>query len=729
VPLLLPGITCWRTVRAERLSIIQDAGPTFSAMAEAMHAARRSLFIVGWDVDSRVALLPVTAPSVDTVTAGDERVGSPALGGTPLLPFLLGCLARQLELEIFIVIWDFSIIYAFEREPLPRQQFGQVHPRLHFALAADHGRGGSHHQKVVVVDDEVAFVGGVDLTLHRWDTPEHRPRDGRRLDGDGHEYSPFHDVHAAVAGPAAAALGELARTRWRASGRRRAKVPPLAGARTVSAWPRGLAVDGRDIDVGLARTLVRAQQDPILEIAELTVRMIAAASRRIYAENQYLTSPVVVRALGDRLAEPGGPEVVLVLPVVESGWMEQGSMGLLRDRALGHLRRQDVEGRLRVLSPVVLDGEREVAVAVHSKVLVVDDQIAKIGSANFSNRSMGLDSECDLVIEAGTDVSKAALVASVRDRLLAEHLGLEPAEVARRLARDGASLLELVDHQAPAAVRRLVPLTGTSEAAFDFTVLDGAMVDPAEPWSLDGLLERAVPVPLRRRLARQWLRPVLFAGTLLLAWALLRRGPLRGLQVGAAAVDVAHWLAAQPAGPLLALVVVAVASCLFVPITLLATATLTVFGIWPGVLVAWIGAVLGATLSHAIGARWEQRVTGWFPLRLAATLRRLLGRSAFWSVVLMRVLPVGNFGVLNLLAGGFKIPRRSFVLGNAVGLLPGMLGLGVFVNRALAALRHPDPINIGVALAVVAAATGLGVLAKRRFGAATLARAGQKVRS
>jgi uncharacterized membrane protein YdjX (TVP38/TMEM64 family) len=215
----------------------------------------------------------------------------------------------------------------------------------------------------------------------------------------------------------------------------------------------------------------------------------------------------------------------------------------------------------------------------------------------------------------------------------------------------------------------------------------------------------------------------------LLAWALLRRGPLRGLQFGAAAVDIANWLAARPAGPLLAVVVVAVASCLFVPITVLATATLTVFGVWPGVPVAWIGAVLGATLSHAIGEHWDQRVTGWFPLRFAATLRRFLGRSAFWSVVLMRVLPVGNFGVLNLLAGGFKIPRRSFVLGNAVGLLPGMLGLGVLVNRALAALRHPDPINIGVALAVVVAATGLGILAKRRFGAASVASAGQKVRS
>ncbi|HEY8927337.1 MAG TPA: VTT domain-containing protein, partial [Polyangia bacterium] len=99
------------------------------------------------------------------------------------------------------------------------------------------------------------------------------------------------------------------------------------------------------------------------------------------------------------------------------------------------------------------------------------------------------------------------------------------------------------------------------------------------------------------------------------------------------------------------------------------------------------------------------------------TLRRFLGRRPFWSVVLMRLLPVGNFGALNLLAGAFRIPRRSFVLGNAVGLLPGLLGLGVLVNRALAALRRPSAVNVALALIVAAALTALGVLARRRTGA------------
>ena len=195
-----------------------------------------------------------------------------------LLPLLLSCLARQPRLQIFILIWDYSVIYAFEREPRPREQFGRAHPRLHFALDADHASGASHHQKIVVVDDEVAFVGGIDLTMHRWDQPRHLIHDPHRIDGEGKPYDPFHDVHAAVAGPAAAALGELARARWGVR-RGRARTPPLAEGRTICDWPAALPVDATDIEVGFARTYLRDGQAPVKEIEALTLAALGAARR------------------------------------------------------------------------------------------------------------------------------------------------------------------------------------------------------------------------------------------------------------------------------------------------------------------------------------------------------------------------------------------------------------------------------------------------------------------
>ncbi len=693
--LLVPGTTCWRVVRADRLSMIQDAGPCFSYMADAIEAARRSVFILGWDVDSRTVLRP------DKIDDADRL----------LLPLLRRCLERRPELEIFVLSWDFSFIYSFEREPAPRRQFGAAHPRLHFALDADHGSGGSHHQKLLVVDDAVGFVGGIDLTHHRWDEPSHAVMDPRRLDGDGKPYGPFHEVEVAVSGPAAAALGELARTRWNT--RRRRRTPPVRPG-SSAIWPANLTVDVSDLDVGFARTLTRPGIPGIREIEATTVAAIASARRSIYVENQYLTSRVAVRALGDRLVSQEGPDVVVVLPLSESGWMEQSSMGLLRQEALSALRAADRHGRLRLLAPVVRAANDNHPIAVHSKVLVVDDHVAKIGSANLSNRSMGLDSECDVIVEA-RDPAGAAFVASVRDRLLAEHWGVSPRHFAASL-KEAGSLCRVIDHFAKTpGPRGLVVLPETCDAPVDLTLLDGAMVDPPEPWNADLLLKRAIPLSLRRRLARRWLRPLMLAAAVIAIWAALRAfgpggGQLRSI-VGAGAA----WIAARPGGSVAAVGAIALGGAIFIPITVLIASALAVFGFWPGIAIAWVGATLGAVISHAFGRRLGPRALAWLPDRSLVGLRRFLGRRAFWAVVLARLLPVGNFGLLNLMAGAAGVPRRPFVLGNLVGLLPGLLGMGVFANRALEAVRNPTPRNVMVAVLLVAVAVGIAIVAKRRF--------------
>jgi phospholipase D1/2 len=709
--LLTPGSTCWKVVRATRLSLIQDAGPYFAHLADTFSAARRSIFVLGWDVDSRTVLRhhPGDKPSGDEHPGDEDRV---------LLPFLCRCLERNPELEVFILAWDFSFVYAFEREPAPRRQFGAAHPRLHFAMDSDHGSGGSHHQKIVVVDDQVAFVGGIDLTLHRWDTPAHAVVDPRRKDAEGELYGPFHEIQAAVAGPAAAALGELARQRWTAA--RRPKAPPLMPSNNVSAWPPDLSVDVQDIDVGFARTLTRARkrlghaEPPVHEIETLTLRSIAAARHNIYAENQYLTSRTIVRALGDRLVEPDSPEIVLVLPRTESGWKEQSSMGLLRDETLAYLRGKDLHGRLRVLTPMVADGRGTFPVSVHSKVLVVDDRLAKIGSANFSNRSLGLDSECDLVVEAGPqDLAASAFVASVRNRLLGEHLGLDAQVVAARLAQP-RSLCRTVDEPRPdSAPRTLVAVPSVCEAPVDLTLFDGAMVDPPEPWNLDMLMRRAVPTGLRRRLARRWKRPIALTVAVLAVWVCLKHFDPGGLHLRSFLKESAAWIAAQPAGAPGAVLAIALAAMVFIPITLLATTVLTVFPPWPGIAIVWTGAVLSALGSHLVGSRLGPRAVAWLPQRWFAGVRRFLGRRAFWSIVLIRLLPVGNFGALNLFAGAMGVPRRAFLLGNMVGLLPGLVGLGLFVNRAIAALRHPNLPNIGIAAAIIGIGIAMGVVLKR----------------
>src|SRR4051812_9424436 len=225
--ILREGETCWRVARAERVAFLVDADEYFTALREAVLKAQRSVLIVGWDVDTRVRL----------VAEDPARDGFPST----LLAFLDAVLAQRPELHVHVLAWDFSMIYTFEREMLSSYKFGwRGHGRLHFTLDGDHPQWASHHQKIVVVDDRVAFAGGLDLTIRRWDTSEHAGHDRRRVDPRGEPYAPVHDVQMMVDGEAAAALGALCRERWqRATG----EVLPGPGAiEHPHPWP-SVAVD------------------------------------------------------------------------------------------------------------------------------------------------------------------------------------------------------------------------------------------------------------------------------------------------------------------------------------------------------------------------------------------------------------------------------------------------------------------------------------------------------
>src|SRR5215831_3415259 len=164
---------CWRRAHARRAAFLVDGASYFAAFAEAVARAERSLFILGWDIHSGIRLRRNGARHDQPDALGD---------------LLVAVLERRPELHANVLSWDFAMIYALEREPLPMlPRSWRRHPRLHFRLDGSHPLGASHHQKVVVVDDSVAFVGGFDLTACRWDTPEHRPDDPRRVDpGFGH---------------------------------------------------------------------------------------------------------------------------------------------------------------------------------------------------------------------------------------------------------------------------------------------------------------------------------------------------------------------------------------------------------------------------------------------------------------------------------------------------------------------------------------------------------------
>ncbi|WP_405493177.1 phospholipase D-like domain-containing protein [Nocardia sp. NBC_00511] len=426
---LVPGETCWRIARADRLGCIVDAAEYFRHVKSAMLQARKRIVLIGWDFDTRIRFEP----------QGQTLEGPDTLG-----EFLSWLPKQRPDLDIYLLKWNIGAIAAIGRGMTPVFVSNwMTDRRLHLEIDGAHPLGSAHHQKIVVIDDALAFCGGIDMTVDRWDTGDHRDDNHYRTDPSGNRYGPWHDATTAVDGAAARAMGELARARWQAAtGQELEPVGDIGSA----PWPQGLEPTMRAVDVGIARTLpAHADRVETREIEAFYLAAIAAATRSLYIESQYLASRKVAEALAARLREPEGPEIVVVLPRHADGWLEQQAMDGARRRLLHLLWKADHGNRLGVYYPVTAGGA---PVYVHAKVLVMDDRMLRVGSSNLNNRSMGFDTECDLIVEV-TDTTPDApqlreTILGIRRQLLCEHLGVDPAEFDETLSSTG-SLVKTVE--------------------------------------------------------------------------------------------------------------------------------------------------------------------------------------------------------------------------------------------------------------------------------------------
>jgi phosphatidylserine/phosphatidylglycerophosphate/cardiolipin synthase-like enzyme/uncharacterized membrane protein YdjX (TVP38/TMEM64 family) len=693
--LLREGDTCWRVAPASRVAFLVDGEAFFAAVDAAIRNARLGIWLVGWDFHSAVRL----------------RRSGPADGCDDLVSLLEAQVRRHPSLHVHVLAWDFAMLYALEREFLPLLQFGvKTHRRIHFAMDAAHPLTASQHQKLVIVDDAVAFLGGFDLTSHRWDTREHRPHDPRRVTPAGKPYPPFHDVQIVVDAEAAAALGTLARQRWRrATGK---QVPPTRTARDP--WPASLEPWIRDVRIGIVRTLPSCDGNPeIREVEALYRASIAAARSSIYVENQYLTSSRIGRWLAARLAEPEGPEVVVVGPRENAGWLEESTMGALRDQIVRELREADRHDRLRVLYPHIDRLPEDQIVNVHSKVMIVDDDFVRVGSSNLSNRSLGLDTECDAALESGGEDRVRRAIARLRSDLLAEHLGTTIARVEEGIERAG-SLAQAIDGLC-GGERTLRPLTLEASSWTAEAVDALGAVDPEHPVPLEELVTRfeedgGAPAPSRGRSLQGFVALLLFmaACTLLLEttplgdWITTERLTL------ALAFFRGAWY-----GPVLGAAIFTLASLVLLPVMPLTLASGLAFGPVLGFAVAWSGAIVSAALGHLVGQKlWRESVRRLAGDRLNALSRRL-ARRGIVSSALVRIVPVAPFTVVNLVAGASHVRARDFVVGTALGILPGTIVLVVAGDWARSLFAEPRPSPWPwVALAVLALLGG-ALAAKR----------------
>jgi phosphatidylserine/phosphatidylglycerophosphate/cardiolipin synthase-like enzyme len=471
--ILVPGDTCQRIENAERMQIIVDGKDYFQAVKQSMLNAQKTIMMVGWDFDTRIEFEP------------DEHT----LDGPNQLGEFLSWMSHERDhVQLYMLKWNIGAMQSIQRGMVPialrPMRFTE---NFHFKLDASHPVGAAHHSKIIVIDDQLAFCGGIDMTAGRWDTCEHLDEQPcRSLAGHTEILKPWHDATVAVSGPVACALGDLARQRWlRATGEK--LHPPQCDNDPV--WP-DIGTTLENVPVGIARTYPDYEDfDEVREIEAFYLRAIETAENTLYIESQYFASACLAHAISDRLQEKDGPEVVLVLPRNAEGWLRQKAMDGARVRMLEHIWANDPHDRFAAYYPVT---EGEQPIYVHAKILVRDEELIRVGSSNLNNRSMGFDTECDLIVEASLcDDPEAvrATIADMRDQLISEHLGVSEKTLQEAVASSGGSFKRAIETLCG---------PGRSLKIFDDTKVNGEanmlaeneFADPEEVG--DGLAERLI---------------------------------------------------------------------------------------------------------------------------------------------------------------------------------------------------------------------------------------------
>lgn len=364
------------------VEVLVDGAEALPAIAEAIRAARSHVHLAGWHFAPGFAL---------------ERDGEPTV--------LRNLLAETAErVDVRVLAWAGAPLPLFRpsrREVRRIREQLVAGTRIRCELDARERPLHCHHEKVVLVDDEVAFVGGIDLTWEsgdRFDTSLHAPRANVG----------WHDLCTRLHGPAVADVAEHFRLRWR----------EVAGEELA---PPVVQPPAGDVEVQVARTVpervYRALPRGQFRILESYLRALRGAERLVYLENQFLWSPEIEAVLADKLARPPHPDfrLVLLLPADPNNGADdtRGTIAAL-------VEADDGAGRLAASTLYARAGRLADPVYVHAKLGIVDDRWLTIGSANLNEHSLFNDTELNVVVH------DPELARRTRLRLWSEHLELAP---------------------------------------------------------------------------------------------------------------------------------------------------------------------------------------------------------------------------------------------------------------------------------------------------------------
>jgi phospholipase D1/2 len=676
----------WQTTEAAHAALLVDCANYYRALYHAICEARHSIFILGWDIDSRIELL-----------RGEEAANASC---PPMLYELLTWKAsKHPEIQIYLNRWNYSVFLAAERESFSEFKWKwQQADNIHFVFDSQLPLGASHHQKVVVVDDELAFCGGMDVAIARWDKREHHTDDGRRVDPDGtiklgakKEFGPYHDIQAVVSGPVVQPLATLVRERWhRATGKQAIPMrPPLQQYALPATWPRFAKPALQQVKTAVALTQPAFVQQPMrTQIRQLYLDMIAQAEEFIYIENQFFTQTDIARALNKRLRERPGLRALLISCDRPQGIMERKSMYTGRVRFKELLEADGVGDRVVMAYPASTEHGEEKAIRIHSKLMVVDDVYLRVGSSNINRRSMTLDTECDLMFEAHDDATRQA-IAAMRNDLIREHTGREIEDIQQLITGGGnvQTLLEDVPHSRQ-HLRRIHDEAYRHER---FARIATWLADPAHPLLPRLITSRKQFGHMRTSIPPKLIIAVLAIIALVLVWKIT---PLSEYASPEKIVPLLEKVKNTPWAFPAGMAAYVVGTLIFFPHMIMTATVVIVFPPAEAFLISMLGSLVSCVIGFFAGKQLGEDSLRAMTGRYAKKIAHYADKGGLIGLTLLRLVPIAPYTVVNLALGMMNVPFWRLMGATVLGMLPGTAVSVLLGQSALSFWKHPDAHNM-----------------------------------
>lgn len=370
-----------------------------------------------------------------------------------------------------------------------------------------------------------------------------------------------------------------------------------------------------------------------------------------------------------------------------AGFIEKNAISKHQEEVLWRLKSADEHGRLHIFFPTDPDLSAGQQITVHAKLMVVDDRWLTVGSANFNNRSMGLDTECNLVLDAHGDSANRARISAYVSKSVAHFLKIDPASLPD-IDPARCSLSEEIAKRLPSPYLQRMPMENVGGWLSSQDIEEMPIVDPLRPYEIEQAVDAVFFQKDRKRLlASVPLGLILTLGFCFAVAVLWVAFPLSEFVGSEKIVTLLDARKSSGFVVVFSVGIFVISTLILIPLNLLIIVAAVVIpgpqAFWVILLSAMVAAVVGYGEGRVLGVRVLERL---IPNNFKDLKRQMLGKSTL-AIALFRLVPLAQFGLVNCVAGSLHLSFLNYFVGTFIGILPGVLSLFLLQKSLLQLCR------------------------------------------